>query len=142
MPRLKPAHFKTSIHRDEGDAGDTAPSQPASFFSSHFTTYTSLLIVLLLLNLLLPAAGFVHAIASDNHHTYIVAAETGDADECDDTHYPDHVTLISPSEYSIPSDFYHSVIALLADVIPYPLDVSLGLPLVVIPILVPPRIHV
>jgi hypothetical protein len=94
---------------------------------------------LLLLNLLLPAAGFVHAIASGNHHTDIVAAETGDADECEDTHHTDHATLLSASDDSVLSAPYRLAPALLAYVIPCPLDPSLNLQQVVVLIFHPPQ---
>jgi hypothetical protein len=142
MPRLNPTFLIITVHRDEGDAGDTAPSQPASLFTSLLSPHASLLIILLLLNLLLPVAGFVHAIASDNHHTNIVAAETGDADECEDTHHTDHATLLPPSESTVPTDSYHLVPAPLSDSHFHPVDVSLHLPQVVIPIFVPPQIVV
>jgi hypothetical protein len=165
MPRLNPTFYKITVHRDEGDAGDTSPAKtallhhhspfdfaqgtalhPSSFIlhpllnSSPFAK--ALVLFLLLLNLLLPAAGFVHAIASDIHHTDIVTAETGDADDCEDTHHTDHATLITQSEYPVPTDSYHLVPAPLSDSHSHPVDVSLHLPQVVIPIFVPPQIVV
>jgi hypothetical protein len=92
----------------------------------------ALAIILILVNLLLPVAEFAHALAPDSQHVDILYAVA------EDTHHPDHATLLSPSEYPLSSGSFYPVPVPLVDVILFPPDHSLHLPQVVNPILHPP----